>query len=150
MSDLDKDTLEDLADIYQALGNKTRLHTLQKLSQDRPVSELTDELGITRSGLQKNIERLIQSELVYRPQEEDSKTYALTPLGDRYVELLKEDSKHALSVLELLHEELDEIGEEQAETRKTLEEAGADLTEYEQKLKEEAWKNIWAEAEQEL
>jgi DNA-binding transcriptional ArsR family regulator len=150
MSDLDKDTLEDLADIYQALGNKTRLHTLQKLSQDRPVSELTDELGITRSGLQKNIERLIQSELVYRPQEEDSKTYALTPLGDRYVELLKEDSKHALTVLNQLNKQLQDLEEEQSETRETLEEAGVDLTEYEQKLKEEAWKNIWDEAEENL
>jgi septal ring factor EnvC (AmiA/AmiB activator) len=66
------------------------------------------------------------------------------------VELLKEDSKHALTVLNQLNKQLQDLEEEQSETRETLEEAGVDLTEYEQKLKEEAWKNIWDEAEENL
>ncbi|EMA11568.1 hypothetical protein SAMN05443574_103303 [Haloarcula vallismortis] len=150
MSDLSTDDINALADLYQALGNKTRLHVLIQLSQDEPVSQLTDELGITRSGLQKNIERLIDSELVYRPQQEDSKTYALTPLGNRYVDLLEQDAEHSLTVLEDLEEELKQLEEEEKDTRETLEEAGVDVTEFEQKLKAEAWQNIWEEAEKTL
>ncbi|WP_159903665.1 ArsR/SmtB family transcription factor [Salinirussus salinus] len=150
MSDLSSQDIEDLADIYQALGNQTRLEVLIQLSKDEPVSHLTDKLGITRSGLQKNIERLISSELVYRPQEEDSKTYALTPLGYRYVDLIQDDAEKSLTVLKSLREELEQLEEDQSETRKTLEEAGVDVTEFEQKLKAEAWQNIWEDAEDEL
>lgn len=147
---MSREEIEDLAGIYQALGNETRLNVLLQLASDEPVSQLTDELGITRSGLQKNIERLISSELVYRPQEEGSKTYALTPLGHSYVNQIQEDREKSLTVLEKLGEELDQLEEEQAETRETLEEAGVDVTEFEQKLKSEAWQNIWEDAEDEL
>lgn len=147
---MSSEDIEDLADIYQALGNQTRLNVLLQLSKDEPVARLTDELGITRSGLQKNIERLITSELVYRPQEEGSKTYALTPLGHRYADLITHDANSSLTVLEQLREELDRLEEEQADTRKTLEDAGVDVTEFEQKLKAEAWQNIWEEAEDQL
>jgi len=150
MSDLGSKDLEDLADIYQALGNTTRLQVLKQLDNDDPVSELTDELGITRSGLQKNIERLISSELVYRPHQEDSKTYELTPLGHHYIQLLNQEAETSLTVLEKLSEEVEKLDEKQSETRETLEEAGVNLTEFEQKLKAEAWENIWDEAEQEL
>jgi DNA-binding MarR family transcriptional regulator len=150
MSDSSREDIEDLADIYQALGNQTRLTVLLQLARDDPVSHLTDELGITRSGLQKNIERLISSELVYRPKEEGSKTYALTPLGQRYVNIIQEDREKSLTVLEALREALEQLEEEQAETRETLEEAGVDVTEFEQKMKAEAWQNIWEDAEDEL
>lgn len=150
MSDLSRDDIEDLADIYKALGNQTRLEVLLQLSKDEPVSKLTDKLGISRSGLQKNIERLIDSELVYRPREEGSKTYELTPLGYRYVDLIQDDAEESLTVLKTLGEELEQLEEEQAETRETLEEAGVDVTEFEQKLKAEAWQNIWEEAEENL
>jgi DNA-binding MarR family transcriptional regulator len=150
MSDLSREGIEDLVDIYQALGNQTRLEVLLQLARDEPVSQLTDELGITRSGLQKNIERLISSELVYRPHEEDSRTYGLTPLGQHYVDLIQDDTERSLTVLKALRGELSQLEEEQAETRKTLEEAGVDVTEFEQKLKAEAWQNIWEEAEDEF
>jgi DNA-binding MarR family transcriptional regulator len=150
MSDVDTEDLDALADLYQALGNKTRLSVLLQLSQDKPVSQLTDELGITRSGLQKNIERLIDSELVYRPQEDDSNTYELTPLGHRYITLVEKESSEALDVLQTLETELEDLEEENQDTRETLEDAGVDLTEFEQKLKSEAWQNIWEEAQDKL
>jgi DNA-binding MarR family transcriptional regulator len=150
MTDSSRQDIEDLADIYQALGNQTRLNVLLQLARDEPVSHLTDELGITRSGLQKNIERLISSELVYRPKEEDSNTYALTPLGQHYIEIIQEDRKKSLAVLKTLRKKIEQMEEEQSETKKTLEEAGVDVTEFEQKLKAEAWQNIWEDAEDEL
>jgi DNA-binding transcriptional ArsR family regulator len=150
MSDLSREDLEDLADIYQALANEKRLRILLQLYQDEPVSELTDELGISRSGLQKNIERLLDSELAYRPQKEGSKTYALSPLGEHYVHVLEKDSETSIKVREMLEKELARLEEEQSDTRETLEEAGVDVTEFDRKLKEEAWQNIWEDAEDKL
>lgn len=150
MSDLSREDLEDLAGLYQALANEKRLRILLQLYDDEPVSELTEELGISRSGLQKNIERLIDSELAYRPQEKDMKTYALTPLGTYYVQRLQKEAETSLTVLEKLREELEDLEEEQAETRETLIEAGIEVTGFEQKLKDEAWKNIWQDAEKQL
>ncbi|WP_336327599.1 hypothetical protein [Halovenus sp. HT40] len=147
MSDLSREDLEDLADLYQALSNEKRLRILLQLYNDEPVSELTEELGISRSGLQKNIERLIDSELAFRPQEEGSKTYALTPLGEHYVHVLEKDKETSLKTREMLEEELNRLEGEQSDTRETLEEAGVDVTEFERKLKQEAWQNIWEEAE---
>lgn len=150
MSDLSREDLEDLADLYQALSNEKRLRILLQLYNDEPVSKLTDELGISRSGLQKNIERLIDSELAYRPQKKGSKTYALTPLGEHYVHVLEKDSETSIKTREMLEKEVNRLEEEQSDTRETLEEAGVDVTEFERKLKEEAWQNIWEDAEEKL
>ena len=144
---MSREDLEDLADLYQALSNEKRLRILLQLYNDEPVSELTEELGISRSGLQKNIERLIDSELAFRPQEEESKTYALTPLGEHYVHVLEKDKETSLKTVEMLEEELNRLEGEQSDTRETLEEAGVDVSEFERKLKQEDWQNIWEEAE---
>jgi len=140
---------EDLADIYQALGNQTRLEVLLKLSEDGPVSDIHKEKDISRSGLQKHIERLIKSELVYRPREK-KKTYELTPLGNHFVELLETDGEAAVEVLELFRDEKQRLEEKNSEAKETLEEAGVDLTDFQQKIEEEAWQNIWEDAEDEL
>jgi len=146
MSDVDTEDLDALADLYQALGNQTRLEVLLKLSEDDPVSDIQKEKDISRSGLQKHIERLIESELVYRPREK-KKTYELTPLGEHYAGLVETDDKASLKVLELFKDEKTRLEEENQEARRTLEEAGVDLTDFQQKIKEEAWQNIWEEAE---
>lgn len=149
MSDLGTEDLGTVADIYQALGNQTRLEILLKLGEDKPVAEIHNEKDISRSGLQKHIERLVKSELVYRPKDR-KKTYDLTPLGEHYAELVQTDGESALKVLQLLNSEKERLEEKNSEAKETLEEAGVDLKQFQQKLKLEAWNNIWEEAEQEM
>jgi|GEM_PF-3450491 len=144
MADFDTEELNDLAEIYQALGNQTRLEILLKLGEGGSVSDIHKEKDISRSGLQKHIERLVKSDLVYRPREK-KKTYELTPLGEHYAELVKTDGEAALNVLELFKTEKTRLEEENSEAKQTLEEAGVDLTDFQQKIEEEAWQNIWEE-----
>jgi DNA-binding transcriptional ArsR family regulator len=130
--------LESLASVYKALGNKTRLSVLLQLEEDDPVTPLTDELDITRSGLQSNIERLIDANLVYRPVDKDP-TYALTPVGELMVGKIQADQIEIESVLEKFHSILEELRESQKETLEHMEEAGVDTKELENKLQAEAW-----------
>lgn len=135
---MNAEELESLASVYKALGNKTRLSVLLQLEEDDPVTPLTDELDITRSGLQSNIERLIDANLVYRPVDKDP-TYALTPVGELMVGKIQADQIEIESVLEKFHSILEELRESQKETLEHMEEAGVDTKELENKLQAEAW-----------
>jgi DNA-binding MarR family transcriptional regulator len=127
--------------IYKALGNQSRIAVLTTLEQDEPVSQLTDELDMTRSGLQKNIERLIDAGLVYRPVDSDQ-TYSLTPLGEHFVDEIHDEQNHVLQVLENWRNRVKELREEEEETLQRMEDAGVNTKELEQKLQAEAWEDI--------
>lgn len=130
--------LDTLATVYKALGNKTRLAILLQLEEEETVTPLTDELEITRSGLQSNIERLIDADLVYRPVDKDP-TYSLTPLGELLVEKIHFDQEEIGSVLEEFRSNLSELREDEKETLEHMEDAGVDTKELENKLQAEAW-----------
>jgi DNA-binding transcriptional ArsR family regulator len=133
--------LETLASIYKALGNKTRLSILQQLEKQEPVTPLTEDLEITRSGLQSNIERLIDADLVYRPVDKDP-TYSLTPLGKLVVEKIHEDQTEVTDLLDEYQDLLQELEEDESDTLESMKQSGVDTTELENKLKAEAWEQI--------
>jgi DNA-binding transcriptional ArsR family regulator len=141
VSERDTDSLGDLAEVYKSLGNETRLAVLFQLEQGESVSPLTEELDITRSGLQKNIERLIDAGLVYRPTDSDQ-TYKLTSLGEYFVNEVYREKTHVEDVLEDFRNRLEELREEEEETLERMEDAGVDTKELENKLQAEAWEQI--------
>ena len=132
--------LERLSEIYKALGNKPRLAVLIELNGEGDVSSLTDDLDITRSGLQRNIESLIDAELVYRPVDVNQ-TYALTALGEYFVQQIQADADEALSLLDEFEERYEELRERESERFDVLEESDLDTSELENKLKAEAWED---------
>jgi len=132
--------LERLSEIYKALGNKPRLAVLIELDGEGDVSSLTDDLDITRSGLQRNIESLIDAELVYRPVDVNQ-TYALTALGEYFVQQIEADSDEALSLLDDFQERYEDLEERESERFEVLEESDLDTSELENKLKAEAWED---------
>ena len=141
MTGVEPGEIEEIADIYKALGNETRIQVLIQLYNGNPVSELTDELGITRSGLQKHIEQMIDAHLLYRPVDSD-KTYALTTLGEYFIDDINENQEKIGAVLDRYQAQLNELREEEAETLERMEDAGVNTKELENKLQAEAWNEI--------
>jgi len=133
--------IEEIADIYKALGNESRIQILFQLYNGNPVSELTDELDITRSGLQKHIEQMIDAHLLYRPVDSD-KTYALTTLGEYFIDDINENQEKIESVLNRFQTRLNELREEEEETLERMEEAGVNTKELENKLQAQAWNEV--------
>jgi DNA-binding transcriptional ArsR family regulator len=141
VSERDTDDFEDLAEVYKALGNEARIAVLLQLEKGESVSPLTDELEMTRSGLQKNIERLIDADLVYRPTDSDQ-TYGLTVLGEFFVNEIHDEQSHVDDVLGDFHAQLEELREQEQETLDRMEDAGVDTKELEDKLRAEAWEEL--------
>jgi DNA-binding MarR family transcriptional regulator len=133
--------LDSLATVYKALGNKTRLAVLLQLEEGEPVTPLTEDLDITRSGLQSNIERLIDANLVYRPVDRDP-TYDLTELGKLFIDKIHDDVDEVNQLLTQYQDILQELEEEEADTLESMKESGIDTTELENKLSAEAWKEL--------
>lgn len=133
--------LDSLAIVYKALGNKTRLAVILQLEEGEPVTPLTEELDITRSGLQSNIERLIDADLVYRPVDKDP-TYDLTSLGELFIGKIHDDVDEVNQLLSQYQDILQELEEEEADTLESMRESGVDTTELENKLTAEAWEEL--------
>lgn len=133
--------LETLAHVYKALGNRTRLAVLLQLEEGEPVTPLTEELDITRSGLQSNIERLIDADLVYRPVDKNP-TYSLTPLGKLLVDKIHENHTEVTSLLNEYQNVLQDLEERESDTLESMRESGVDTSELENKLKAEAWEEL--------
>lgn len=133
--------LETLAHVYKALGNRTRLAVLLQLEEGEPVTPLTEELDITRSGLQSNIERLIDADLVYRPVDKNP-TYSLTPLGKLLVDKIHENHTEVTSLLNEYQNVLQDLEERESDTLESMRESGVDTSELENKLKAEAWESL--------
>ena len=141
MTSVESGEIEEIADIYKALGNESRIQILFQLYNGNPVSELTDELDITRSGLQKHIEQMIDAHLLYRPVDSD-KTYALTTLGEFFLHDINENQEKVGAVLDKYQSQLNELRGEEEETLERMEEAGVNTKELENKLQAQAWNQV--------
>lgn len=135
------DDLSQLSQIFQALGNEARLSVVQRLQNGESVSGLHHDLGMSRSGLQKNIERLIDANLVYRPDDSDQ-TYDLTYLGEILAEQIDYTEANLNDVMEEYREQVEKHRKQESETLERMEEAGVDTKELEQKIQARAWENV--------
>lgn len=99
MSNRSPEEMERISSVLGGLYSQPRLAVLLGLRQGRTVPEIVDQVAITRPGLQKNIEAMIDAELVYRPSEE-KRTYALTPLGRHLADVIDAEADLILAVLD--------------------------------------------------
>ena len=131
--------LGDLQSVYKALGNETRLKILVQIDEGKPVSGVADD--ISRSGLQKHVEVLIDAELVYRPVE-SGRSYRLTALGQVFLEKVRQDK---VVVDDLLHDyrtRYEKLCEEKADVFESMEDADVDTSELEEKISAEVWDSL--------
>lgn len=81
------DEFDQLSTLVSGYANISRLALMLGFYQGYTAKEVTDFLDISRAGVQKNIERMVDAELVYRPAADDAPTYALTPIGEFFARL---------------------------------------------------------------
>jgi len=114
--DLSQDEREQLASLFNGVSHATRIAILQKIETSKSLSDIADDLDVTRGTLQNHIERMIEADLVYRP-EETGRTYQLTPFGEYMRELidaeapvLVEAANHISEQAEAIEDSLDAAG----------------------------------------
>ncbi|USZ68536.1 hypothetical protein NGM10_02060 [Halorussus salilacus] len=96
--------LDWLATVISGCANLPRLALLLGFSQGYTAQEVTDILEISRPGVQKNIERMIEADLVYRPAADDAPTYALTPIGEFFASFIDDHGPVLLTALTILRD----------------------------------------------
>lgn len=131
MIESDSEAFEQLATVFKAVGNPSRLAILVYLAQDRDVNEVVGVMDISRSGVQKHMDRLIDHNLVYRPPEAD-RTYALTPLGHFFVEFVEKHGDDLMATLEA-------VDEAEADARAELEDVPASGSDFEKLVTARMW-----------
>lgn len=88
MSD-ESDRLAVLAKLFGGLGNRTRLAVLLAVADQRSMTAVAEDVGVSRTSVQDQIENLVDRRLVYRPGE-TGYPYALTPFGEFFVVFVRE------------------------------------------------------------
>lgn len=112
---------EHMAAVLAGVANPARIAILFGLRDGKLMPAIADEIGMTRGGVQKHIESLIDAELVYRPSSEES-TYALTPLGRFLAELLEQNGDSIAAVLTQLDEQEESVREEIGQMQELVDE----------------------------
>lgn len=115
----DIDALGRLADVLKGLSNTSRLCVLLAMYDGQSMQEVAQALGITRGGLQRNIETLIEADLAYRPANPEE-TYALTPLGEFFVEWLRANSEQLLEAVSIVDETEEDLSAQTESIRQQL------------------------------
>lgn len=112
--ELDAEALETVATLFGGIANPARLTILLAVAQERSMSTVTEEVGITRSGVQNHLEELLARDLIYRPESADQ-PYAVTPLGRFFVVFVEEHAgilQRAVAAVETAEAEArDELAE---------------------------------------
>lgn len=116
----DIDDLDRLASVINGLSNTSRLSVLLAMDENRSMQEVAEALDITRGGLQRNIETLIEADLVYRPSQ-PNQTYALTPLGEYFIRWLQTNGDQLLTALSKLEGHEADISPQTESIREQLE-----------------------------
>jgi len=98
-----------LSVLIKGFSSDTRLALLLGFHYEYTANEVADFLDMTRGGLQNNIEKMIEADLVYRPDEEDQPTYRLTPIGKVIAKFFDHRGTTLLGALERIEEGEDRI-----------------------------------------
>lgn len=142
LEELDESDLQSLANIYQGLSYWVRLVILVGLSNDRSLNTISDHVDITRGAMQDHIETLLDADLIYRPDEQGT-TYALTPLGDFYLNRLESDLEIVLPAVERLTAARKGVTDEHAEELEVLSNSDlTDVSELEDQLDTKTWETV--------
>lgn len=107
---------QNLSSVVKGFSNHTRLALLLGFRHGYTVQEIADFLEMTRGGLQNNIYRMIDADLVYRPSRDDRPAYALTPFGQFFARQFNRYGPSILEAQKLLAQTEAELAEEIDET----------------------------------
>lgn len=111
--DLSDEELEQLTAMFNAFSQKTRLTILLGFYHGETASEVADQLDISRPGLQSHFVKMRDADLIRKT---DDGTYALTPVGTYFAELVEDRRGMLLSVAQDLTdaeaEAVDELEDE--------------------------------------
>lgn len=143
-----KDDFEAVASLFQGLGHEARLALLLGLYQDKSLNDIAEFLDITRGGMQDHLEKLIDCELLYRP-EDSGKTYDLTPFGTFFVEFLLEDEETLIDAIDELNLEEEKVQQAVDEVRSQVDDEDVPVSEkdWERKIHSKKWEQAWDEIE---
>ncbi|MFB1064802.1 winged helix-turn-helix domain-containing protein [Natrinema sp. H-ect4] len=144
-----KDDFEAVASLFQGLGHEARLALLLGLYEDKSLNEIAEFLDITRGGMQDHLEKLIDCELLYRP-EDSSKTYDLTPFGEFFVEFLLENEEILVDAVDELRVEEGKVQEAVDKVRSQVDDEDVPVSEkdWERKIHSKKWEQAWDEIEE--
>jgi DNA-binding MarR family transcriptional regulator len=143
----DAEDFEQLAALVSGFANPTRLALLLGFYQGYTATDMTDFLGVSRPGAQKNINRMVDADLVYRPAADDTPTYALTPIGKFFARIFDGHADNLLGALDLL-------AQKEAQLEKDLENSplaeGLDQTDEDKLIHTKKWADIATEINEKL
>jgi len=144
----EKTDFEAVSSLFQGLAHEARLALLLGIYQDKSLNEIADFLDITRGAMQDHIEKLVDTDLLYRP-EESGKTYDLTPFGTFFVEFLLENEETLVYAIDQLSVNEEKVEEAVGEVRTQVEESEVDFSEkdWERKIHSKKWQQAWDEIE---
>lgn len=123
-----------LSILFSGLSHRARIAVIEGLSEDRSITEIVDDLDITRGAMQSHLERLIGARLVYRTGEA-TEPYALTPIGLFFAQLLKQHEDQLLEAVEL-------VNEAEAQAREEFADVPMDEDRIEQEVKRRQWELV--------
>jgi predicted DNA-binding protein YlxM (UPF0122 family) len=144
-----KTDFEAVSALFQGLGHEARLALLLGLYQDKSLNEVAEFLDITRGAMQDHIEKLVDTDLLFRP-EESGKTYDLTPLGTFFVEFLLENEETLVDAIDQLKVEKEKVEMAVDEVRSQVDEEDVPVSEkdWERKIHSKKWQQAWDEIEE--
>ncbi|WP_276273660.1 winged helix-turn-helix domain-containing protein [Haloarcula litorea] len=140
----DKNDFEAVSALFQGLAHEVRLALLLGIYQDKSLNEIAEFIDITRGAMQDHIEKLVATDLLYRP-EESGKTYDLTPFGEFFVQFLLENEETLVDAIDHLKMEKEKVQEAVDEVRSQVDEADVPVSEkdWERKVHSKKWQQAW-------
>ena len=104
------ETIDAVAELCTGVANPTRIAILLGIRHGWQMPTVAEKMGISRSGVQNHIDRLVTFDLVYRPESGDS--YALTPLGQFFASWIEDHMEDLAAVVDALPDAEDEAADE--------------------------------------
>ena len=146
---LEKTDFESVSALFQGLGHEARLALLLGIYQDESLNEIADFLDITRGGMQDHIEKLVDTDLLYRP-EDSGMTYDLTPFGVFFVEFVLENEDRLIEAIAQLEAEESKVEETVDRVRSQVDDEDVPVSEkdWSRKIHSNKWSEAWDEVEQ--
>ena len=143
----DPEDYHELSELIKGFSSDTRLALLIGFYHSYSANEIADFLDMTRGGLQNNITKMIEADIVYRPQADNQPTYRLTPIGESLAQIINERGSKLRQALEILREEELELREEFEKQRDSP--LGGALSDHdiEKLVRTQKWENAWDKIE---
>jgi DNA-binding transcriptional ArsR family regulator len=139
---MEEEDRDRLASLFKGVAHPSRVALLEGLAEGGRVSDVGEELGVTYGTLQDHLNILLREGLIYRPEESDQR-YAVTELGDYFVQLFEEDGADLARVVQ----QVEEIEAAVREEFDAVSDLPLDETDLERAIQTETWERAKTEIE---